>query len=67
MYGYSQKTVARLLGFATTAMVSRWELGIAVPSLVQSYQLARLYQVMPHELYPSIWEQCGNDTDAVPH
>lgn len=55
MYGYSQKKVARLLGLATTAMVSRWELGMALPSLIQTYQLARLYKVMPHELYPSLW------------
>lgn len=67
MYGHSQKKVARLLGLATPAMLSRWELGMATPSLIQIFQLARLYQILPHELYPSLWEQLGTDSCAVSH
>ena len=57
IFGYSQKKVARLLGFKTTAMISRWELGIALPTIPYVYRMSRLYQVLPHELYPMLWER----------
>lgn len=61
MFGYSQKKVARILGFKTTAMISRWELGNAMPTIIYAYQIARLYEVLPHELYPMLWDQSGCD------
>lgn len=56
--GYSQKKVARLLGLADTASLSRWEHGIATPSLMQLFRLSRIYNTLPHELYEGLWNQC---------
>lgn len=59
--GYSQKKVARMLGLSDTSTLSRWEHGIAVPSLVQVFRLARIYRTWPHELFTELWHR--NDTE----
>ena len=53
--GYSQKKVARILGFADTSTISRWEHGLTVPSIVQVFRLARIYRALPHELFDELW------------
>ena len=53
--GYSQKKVARFLGLDNTSMLSRWENGISIPSLMLVFKLARIYQVEPTELYEELW------------
>lgn len=67
MHGYSQKKVAKLLGFSTTAMISRWELGIALPTMHYTFHLAQLYQVLPHELYPRLWKKPEDLSESVSH
>lgn len=52
--GLLQADVAKALGFASTDRISHWEKGRAVPHLVNLFKLAALYQVFPHELYPSL-------------
>ncbi len=49
-----------MLGLTDTSTLSRWEHGIAVPSLVQVFRLSRIYSTLPHELFTEIWHQ----TDA---
>jgi transcriptional regulator with XRE-family HTH domain len=56
-HGYSQKKVARILGLADTSTLSRWECGGAIPSTVQVFRLARIYQTLPHELFEELWNQ----------
>ena len=53
--GYSQKKVARILGLADTSILSRWEHGVAVPSLVHVFRLSRIYHTLPHELFQELW------------
>ncbi len=59
--GYSQKKVARLLGLTDTTMLSKWEHGVSYPSLLHVFRLARMYQVLPHELFVDLWLQVGTE------
>ncbi|MBS1511091.1 MAG: helix-turn-helix transcriptional regulator [Bacteroidetes bacterium] len=61
MAGYSQKKVARLLGFADTSTISRWEHGITAPNIIQLLWLAKLYHCLPHEFYPDLWNVIAPD------
>lgn len=63
--GYSRKRVARILGYADTSALSRWELGVALPGLLQTLQLAHLYQTLPHELFDELWERIGGDCSLL--
>lgn len=56
LFCFSQKQVARLLGLADTSLLSRWEKGISVPSLVHLFRLARIYKTMPTEMYTDLWQ-----------
>lgn len=58
-HGYSQKKVAHILGLADTSTLSRWEHGVAIPSTVQVFRLARIYQTLPHELFEELWNLHG--------
>jgi transcriptional regulator with XRE-family HTH domain len=59
--GYSQKKVARMLGFSDTSTLSRWEHGLSVPSMVQVFRLARIYRTWPHELFTELWYQVDTE------
>ena len=54
--GLLQKDVAKLLGLDCADRISHWENGIAMPSVINLFRLAAIYQVMPHELYPGLME-----------
>ena len=54
--GYSQKKVAHTLGLANTSTLSRWEHGIAIPSMMHVFRLARMYETLPHELFDELWK-----------
>jgi len=54
--GLFQKDVARTLGLDCADRISRWESGLAMPSIVNLFRLAAIYKVMPHELYPELYE-----------
>jgi transcriptional regulator with XRE-family HTH domain len=61
--GYSRKKMARMLGLADPSMLSRWERGVSMPSIVQVFRLARIYNTYPHELFDELWlqyEDTGN-------
>jgi hypothetical protein len=36
---------------------------MAVPGIVQVFRLARIYGVLPHELYEGLWEQVGREIE----
>ena len=63
--GHSRKKVSRVLGYADTSTLSRWERGIALPSLFQAFQLATIYEVLPHDLYDEVWLGLHNDESLL--
>jgi transcriptional regulator with XRE-family HTH domain len=52
--GYSQKRVAVLLGSCDTGMISRWENGSHLPSPVNMFRLAALYQTTVEALHSDL-------------
>ena len=63
--GYSQKKVARMLGLSDTSILSRWEHGIAVPSMVQVFRLAGIYRTLPHELFAELWHLADTEFNLL--
>jgi len=63
--GYSQKKVARILGLADTSTLSRWEHGIAHPSITHVFRLARIYRTVPHELFDALWNHADSVTSLL--
>lgn len=55
--GYSQKEVAKLLGFKSASRISRWERGLGMPSVVNLLKLSFLYSTLPAELYADHWQE----------
>jgi len=53
--GLRQTDIAELLDLQCSDRLSRWEHGIAMPSVVNLFKLAALYQVAPHELYAELF------------
>lgn len=49
--GFTQKQVALLLGVHDTAMISRWERGLTMPSGEHLLKLSKLYKTLVDELY----------------
>jgi hypothetical protein len=45
------------------SILSRWERGLAVPGIVQVFRLARIYRVLPHELYEGLWKQIDREIE----
>lgn len=54
--GYSQKEVAKILGFKSTSRISLWEKGKAMPSIENILKLSALYSTLPNELYYNQWQ-----------
>ena len=54
--GLLQKDVAQLLGLDCADRISHWENGTAMPNVVNLFKLAAIYQVLPHELYPNLFQ-----------
>lgn len=46
-----QIDIAKKLGLTSTAMISRWERGLAVPNLEYALKLSLIYQAMVNDLY----------------
>jgi transcriptional regulator with XRE-family HTH domain len=63
--GYSQKKVARILGYADTSMLSKWEHGKVLPSIVQAFRLSRIYRTIPHELFNGLWHHFDAEDDLL--
>jgi Helix-turn-helix. len=54
--GLLQRDVASLLQLDCTDRLSRWENGLSYPSIMNLFKLARIYEVMPQQLYPELFE-----------
>lgn len=59
--GYSQKKVARILGLTDTSILSKWEHGVCFPSVLQVFRLARMYHILPHELFAELWHYTSTE------
>ncbi len=53
--GLLQSDVAKALGLDCINRISRWEHGIAMPSVPNLFKLARLYGARAEELYSEIF------------
>jgi len=49
--GLKQKDVAKILGLKNSGMISRWEKGVCLPSLLNAFKLAGLYCVLVDALF----------------
>lgn len=54
--GLLQRDVAKQLGLDCADRISHWENETAMPNVVNLFKLAAIYQVMPHELYPGLFQ-----------
>jgi len=55
--GIGQKQVARLLGHSSTAQLSQWERGEAMPGAVNLIRLCIIYSTTPEELYHDVFKE----------
>ena len=58
--GFSQKHVARLLGFRDTSMLSRYEHGRSLPPLPVALSLGIVLRVPIEFLFPGLYERLRN-------
>lgn len=56
-----QKDIAASLKMCVTDRLSHWEKGTAIPSIVNLFRLAAIYQVLPHELYPELYKKITDE------
>ena len=49
--GYTQLEVALKLGHKCTSQISRWEEGLAMPSVINLFKLSIIYSRLPTDLY----------------
>ncbi len=54
--GGTQLQLAQELGLNSTNRISRWEAGLAYPSVENLAQIANYYKVTPHDLYPELFD-----------
>jgi transcriptional regulator with XRE-family HTH domain len=60
--GLTQKQVAGKLGMQCENRLSRWEQGLAIPTVVNLLKLCRIYNILPNQLYE--WDNlCGDSID----
>ena len=57
----TQNDVASMLGFHTNERISKWESGTKIPNLVNLFQLAKIYEVNPTDLYPDLFYQLSQN------
>jgi len=49
--GLKQRDVAKILNLKSAGMISRWEKGVCLPSLLNAFKLAGLYCVLVDALF----------------
>ena len=49
--GLKQKDVAEILNLKSAGMISRWENGVCLPSLLNAFKIAGLYSVLVDALF----------------
>lgn len=59
--GLKQKEVAKILGFKSASMISRWERGYCLPSTLNLFRLAILYRTMVEAPYVDLLKTMRED------
>ena len=59
--GLKQKDVAKVLGFKSASMISRWEKGLCLPSTMNLFRLAALYRTMADALFIDVLRALRSD------
>lgn len=59
-----QKHIADSFGMCVTDRISHWEKGTAIPSIVNLFRMAAIYQVLPHELYPELFKSITEEINS---
>jgi transcriptional regulator with XRE-family HTH domain len=49
--GLNQQDVAEILGIKSTSMISRWEMGVCLPDLLNAFKLSIVYRTMTDALF----------------
>ncbi len=49
--GFKQSEVAEIIGLKSSSIISRWEKGICLPSLLNIFKLALIYRTMVDALF----------------
>ena len=52
-----QNEIAVILSLQCTNRVSRWEQGTSLPNMINLFKLAKLFNVLPHEIYPDLFQE----------
>jgi transcriptional regulator with XRE-family HTH domain len=58
--GFTQRHVARLLGFKDASMLSRYEHGRSLPPLMTAFRLGIVLRVPLEFLFPALYDQLRN-------
>ena len=59
--GFSQEAVKKHLKLKSTAMISRWERGVTMPSGENLLKLSILYKTLVNELYYTLSKEYQSD------
>jgi transcriptional regulator with XRE-family HTH domain len=59
--GLKQEEVASWLNIQCTGRISKWERGLAMPSVQNLFKLAKIYKAIPHTMYPNLYSE-NDDT-----
>jgi DNA-binding XRE family transcriptional regulator len=57
----SQKTLGSLLSYKTSSIISRWEQGKEIPSLVNALRLAQILHSSVESLFPGLTRYLQNE------
>ncbi len=52
-----QEEVAIWLSIQGACRISKWERGLAMPSVGNLFKLAKIYKVLPHVIYPELFRE----------
>jgi len=63
--GLRQQDVAMLIGIAYPDRISHWEKGTAVPSIINLFRLAKIYETLPHKLYLTLSRKLSNEMKEI--
>ena len=51
-----QSELAEKMGFTSNERISQWESGKSMPNVQKLFDLAKIFEVFPHEIYPELWK-----------
>lgn len=56
-HNLKQEEVAIWLSIQCAGRISKWERGLAMPSVQNLFKLAKIYKVLPHTIYPDLFPE----------